>query len=116
MVLLSLTASGKSQGVDGKVGALFRQARRSGLWPDAQAVHHSAVSKARAHLSWTAFEHVHQEAVRLAYEVWPTREADTWQGLSVFAIDGSKYQLPAADAVRTAFNPHSGLEHPGKGH
>ena len=116
VVLLSLTASGKSQGVDGKVGALFRQARRSGLWPDAQAVHRSAVTKARAHVPWTAFEQVHQEAVKLAYEVWPTREANTWQGLSVFAIDGSKYQLPAADAVRAAFDPHSGLEHPGKGH
>lgn len=116
MVLLSLTASGKSQGVDGKVGALFRQARRSGLWPDAQAVHRSAVTKARAHVPWTAFEQVHQEAVTLAYEVWPMCEADTWQGLSVFAIDGSKYQLPAADAVRTAFDPHSGLAHPGKGH
>ena len=116
MVLLSLTASGKQQGVDGKVGALFRQARRSGLWPDAQAVHRSAVTKARAHLSWTAFEQVHQEAVKLAYEVWPTREADTWQDLSVFAIDGSKYRLPAADAVRTAFDLNSGLEHPGKGH
>ena len=116
MVLLSLTASGKHQGVDGKVGALFRQARRSGLWPDAQAVHRSAVTKARAHLSWTAFEEVHQEAVKLAYEVWPTHEADTWHGLSVFAIDGSKYQLPAADAVRAAFDPTSGLEHLGKGH
>jgi len=30
VLLLSLTASGKSQGVDGKVGAFFRQARRSG--------------------------------------------------------------------------------------
>ncbi|MCZ6799513.1 MAG: transposase, partial [Nitrospirae bacterium] len=59
---------------------------------------------------------VHQEAVKLAYEVWPTRETDTWQGLSVFAIDGSKYQLPAAAVVRTAFDPHSGLDHPGKGH
>jgi hypothetical protein len=116
VLLLSLTASGKSQGVDGKVGALFRQARRSGLWPDAQAVHRSAVTKARAHVPWTAFEQVHQEAVKLAYEVWPTRETDTWQGLSVFAIDGSKYQLPAADAVRMAFDPHSGLEHSGKGH
>lgn len=54
--------------------------------------------------------------LQLAYDVWPTREADTWQGLSVFAIDGSKYQLPAADAVRAAFDPDSGLEHPGKGH
>jgi hypothetical protein len=116
VLLLSLTASGKSQGVDGKVGALFRQARRSGLWPDAQAVHRSAVTKARAHVPWTAFEQVHQEAVKLAYEVWPTRKTDTWQGLSVFAIDGSKYQLPAAAAVRTAFDPTSGLEHLGKGH
>jgi hypothetical protein len=116
VLLLSLTASGKSQGVDGKAGALFRQARRSGLWPDAQAVHRSAVTKARAHVPWTAFEQVHQEAVKLAYEVWSTRDTDTWQGLSVFAIDGSKYQLPAAAAVRTAFDPHSGLEHSGKGH
>jgi len=116
VLLLSLTASGKSQGVDGKVGALFRQARRSGLWPDAQAVHRSAVTKARAHVPWTAFEQIHQEAVKLAYEVWPTRKTDTWQGLSVFAIDGSKYQLPSADAVRTAFDPTSGLAHPGKGH
>jgi len=116
VVLLSLTASGKSQGVDGKVGALFRQARRSGLWSDAHAVHRSAVTKARAHVPWTAFEQVHQEAVNLAYEVWPTRAADSWHGLSVFAIDGSKYTLPAAEDVRTAFDPKSGLEHPGKGH
>lgn len=102
--------------MDGKSGALFRQARRSGLWPEAEAVHRSTVSKARAKLSWTAFEQVHQEAVRLAYEVWPKRDADTWHGLSVFAIDGSKYNLPAADAVRSAFDPDSGLDHPGKGH
>lgn len=114
--LLSLTASGKSQGVDGKSGAFFRQARRSGFWPEAEAVHRSTVTKARAKVCWTAFEQVHQEAVRLAYEVWPTSDADTWQGLSVFAIDGSKYHLPAADAVRSAFDPDSGLGHPGKGH
>ena len=35
MFLLSLTASGKREGVDGKSGAFFRQARRSGLWPGA---------------------------------------------------------------------------------
>jgi Transposase DDE domain len=116
VLLLSLTASGKSQGVDGKVGAFFRQARRSGLWPDADAVHRSTVTKARAKLSWTAFEHLHHDAVRLAYEVWPTREEHTWRGLSVFAIDGSKYHLPASDALRLAFDPDSGLDHPGKGH
>lgn len=37
-------------------------------------------------------------------------------GLSVFAIDGSKYRLPAADALRKAFDPDSGLDHPGQGH
>lgn len=114
--LLSLTASGKSEGVDGKSGTFFRHARRSGLWPEAEAVHRSSVTKARAKLSWTAFEQVHQEAVRLAYELWPHAEEDTWLGLSVFAIDGSKYRLPASDELRQAFDPDSGLDHPGKGH
>jgi hypothetical protein len=114
--LLFLTASGKSQGIDGKSGAFFRQARRSGLWPEAEAVHRSAVTKARAKLSWTAFEQLHQDAVRLAYDLWPASDEDTWQGLSVFAIDGSKYHLPASEALRQAFDPDSGLDHPGKGH
>jgi Transposase DDE domain len=113
---LFLTAGGKSQGVDGKSGAFFRHARRSGLWPEAEAVHRSAVTKARAKLSWTAFERLHRDAVRLAYEVWPASEEDTWQGLSVFAIDGSKYDLPASAALRAAFDPDSGLDQPGKGH
>jgi hypothetical protein len=34
----------------------------------------------------------------------------------VFAIDGSNYRLPASKALREAFDPDSGLEHPGKGH
>jgi hypothetical protein len=59
--LLSITASGKSEGVDGKSGAFFRQARRSGLWPEAEAVHRSSVTKARAKLSWTAFEQMHHD-------------------------------------------------------
>jgi len=102
--------------VDGKSGAFFRQARRSGLWPEAEAVHRSTVTKARAKLSWTAFEQMHRDAVRLAYEVWPANDSYTWQGLSVFAIDGSLYNLPASDALRQAFDPDSGLDKPGKGH
>src|SRR5512143_420703 len=114
--LLSLTVSGKNQGVDSKSGAFFRQVRRSGLWPAAEAVHRRAITKARAKLSWTAFEQLHQDAVRLTYGLWPASDEDTWQGLSVFAIDGSIYQLPAAEALRQAFDPNSGLDHPGKGH
>lgn len=102
--------------MDGKSGAFFRQARRSGLWPEAEAVHRSAVTKARAKLPWTAFAQLHQEAVRLAYDLWPATAEDTWHGLSVFAIDGSKYRLPASKALREAFDPDSGLDHPGKGH
>ena len=67
-------------------------------------------------MSWTAFEQLHHDAVRLAYELWPTSEEDTWLGLSVFAIDGSKSHLPASEALRKAFDPDSGLDHPGKGH
>lgn len=74
------------------------------------------MTKARAKLSWTAFEEVHQEAVQLAYEFWPESEEDTWLGFSVFAIDGSKYRLPASQALRQAFDPDSGLDHPGHGH
>lgn len=114
--LLSLAASGKGRGVDGKAGAFFRQARRSGLWPEAEAVHRSTVTKARAHLSWEAFERLHRDAVRLAYGVWPASDGDTWMGLSVFAIDGSKYRLPASAALRAAFDPDSGLDQPGRGH
>lgn len=116
MFLLSLAASGKSEGVDGKSGAFFRQARRSGLWPEAEAVHRSAVTKARAKLSWTAFERMHRDAVRLACDWWPESPEDTWLGLSVFAVDGSAYDLPATDALRKAFDPGSGLGHPGRGH
>lgn len=102
--------------MDGKSGAFFRQARRSGLWPEAEAVHRSTVTKARAKLSYAAFEQMHHDAVRLAYAVWPDDGSYAWQGLSVFAIDGSIYNLPASEALRKAFDPDSGLDKPGKGH
>jgi hypothetical protein len=36
--------------------------------------------------------------------------------MSVFAIDGSKYTLPATEEIRAAFDPQSGLQYSGKGH
>ena len=36
--------------------------------------------------------------------------------MSVYAIDGSKYTLPATDEIRKEFDPQSGLSSPGKGH
>jgi hypothetical protein len=44
---LSLAASGTNQGVDIKSTQFFKNARRSGLWIDANAVHRGSVSKAR---------------------------------------------------------------------
>jgi len=74
------------------------------------------LTKARAKIPWQAFEILLNQSVALAYEVFPPREEYLWQGLSVFAFDGSKYHLPATEAVRQAFDPQSGLEYPGRGH
>ena len=54
--------------------------------------------------------------MHLAYECWPQIPEYLWHGLSVFAIDGSFYTLPATENTRKEFDPKSGLQHPGKGH
>jgi hypothetical protein len=114
--LFSLVAGGKGKGVDVKSGEFFRAARRSGLWPEAEAVHRSAFSKARKKVAWHVLRDILKDAVKLAYEIWPQDELFTWHGMSVFAFDGSKYDLPATDEIRNAFDPKSGLQYPGKGH
>ena len=114
---LSLAASGTHQGVDSKSGQFFRNARRSGLWPDARAVHRGSISKARTKVPWQAFCDILADAVRVSYEVCPKNDPQyLWHGMSVFAIDGSKYNLPATEEIRKTFDPQSGLSYPGKGH
>lgn len=68
------------------------------------------MTKARKNLPWQLFETIFYQAVALAYELWPDHPDYLWNGLSVFAIDGSKYQLPASDELRQAFDPNSGLD------
>lgn len=114
--ILSLVANGNHHGVDVHLGQLFRDARRSGLWPAAQAPHRSALCKARKHVPWEVFQDMLHDAVHLASALWPHDRLFTWHGMSVFAIDGSKYTLPATEELRQEFDPTSGLEHPGKGH
>jgi hypothetical protein len=116
VVLISLTASGRDQGVATKLDAFFTMARRSGLWPAGHSPHRSALTKARAKLPWQAFATLLRRSVALAYEVFPAREEYQWRGLSVFAFDGPTYTLPATEAIRQAFDPHSGLASPGRGH
>ena len=114
--LLSLTVDSKNQSIDAKSGEFFQQARRSGLWPEAEAAHRSAVTRARAKLPWTVFETLLADAVNLAYSVWPESDEYTWHGMTAVAFDGSKYTLPGSPELREAFDPESGLEYPGKGH
>ncbi len=113
---LSLVANGNHNGVDIHTADLFRNARRSGLWPDADAIHRSTVTKARQKVPWTVFQDILCDAVQVANDVWPDSPQYSWHGMSVFATDGSKYTLPATDLMRQEFDPNSGLEHPGKGH
>jgi hypothetical protein len=124
--ILSITSSGKSKGVDSKSGEFFRNARRSGLWPDAKAIHRSSLTKARKKVPWEVFEELHSDAVDLAYEMWPDesygidRVADnsayTYKGMNVYGFDGSKFMLPATPELREEFDPGSGLENEGRGH
>ena len=109
-------ASGKSKGVDIKSGDFFRAARRSGLWPDAEEVHRSALTQARKKVSWTIFRSIQEEAVKLAYREHPRSSAYVWHGMTVVAVDGSKYDLPATEEIRREFDPQSGLQYEGRGH
>lgn len=113
---LSVVASADPSGVDHHIGRLFRDARRSELWPEAEAVHRSTLTKARQHVPWEAFQTLLADTVSLAEEIWPDRPHETWHGMAVYAIDGSKYTLPASQALRKEFDPRSGLDSPGKGH
>lgn len=113
---LSLVGNGTDHGVDIHVGTFFRNARRSGIWPAAEAVHRSALSKARTKVPWEVFQETLDEAVHVASDLWPKAPQYTWHDRSVYAIDGSKYTLPATEALRNEFDPDSGLDHAGKGH
>lgn len=114
--ILSLCSSGKSKGVDIKSGEFFRNARRSGLWPEAEAVHRCSLSRSRKKLPWTIFRDILEDAVELAYKLWPRDPSYLWHGMSVIGIDGSKYNLPATEDNRKEFDPQSGLQYDGKGH
>ena len=115
--ILHLAASGTNRGIDIKSGHFFKNARRSGLWPDAKAVHHTSVSKARKKVPWQVFQDIQSQAIQLAYDLWPKNDITyLWHGMSVFAADGSKYNLPATVEIRDKFDSESGLHNNGKGH
>lgn len=102
--------------MDIKSGEFFKAARRSGLWPNAEAVHRSALTHARGKVPWSVFSGIFGNAVDLAYKLWPRDPSFLWHGMSVFAFDGSKYDLPATPEIRNEFDPQSGFHHEGRGH
>jgi len=107
---------GDTKGVDIKSGLFFKMARRSDMWPDAKPASRGAVTKARKKMHWRVFESVFNRVVDLAWQHWPKDDKYLWHGMSVFAIDGSKFTLPASDEIRDHFDPDSGLQNSGKGH
>jgi hypothetical protein len=75
------------------------------------------VTKARKKIKWEVFRQILQDAVNTAYDIWPSdNKRYTWRGMSVFAVDGSKFNLPATEEIRQHFDPDSGLGTNGKGH
>jgi Transposase DDE domain len=116
VVFILHIVSGDTKGIDIKSGLFFKMARQSGLWHNARPATRSAVTKARKKMHWRVFENAFSSVVSLALRHWPTDTKYLWHGMSVFAIDGSKFTLPASDEIRDYFDPDSGLQNVGKGH
>ncbi len=114
--ILSSATSAKNTGLNIKAGDFAKQARRSGLFPDIQTVSAGAISKARAKVPWEAFQNIFHDAVDLTRSLWDEQPWHRWHNMPVYAIDGSKYTLPASDTLRKEFDPTSGFDNPGKGH
>ena len=116
VVFILHIVSGDTKGIDIKSGLFFKRARQNGTWHTARQATRSAVTRARKKLHWKVFESVFSSVVGLALRHWPTDAKCLWHGMSVFAIDGSKFTLPASDEIRAYFDPDSGLQNVGKGH
>lgn len=54
----ALAANGKGKGAGIKSGEFFKTARRSGLWPEGDAVHHGALTRARKNVPWTVLRDI----------------------------------------------------------
>lgn len=115
ILTLSITGSRKDEGADIQIGNFFRLAERSGM-NDASQVHKSSVTKARKKVPYQLFADMPQKTADFAYKVWEKDGQYLRHGMSVFALDGSKYILPAVDELREFYDPKSGLRNSGKGH
>ena len=86
----------------------MRDARRSGIWPEAKSAHRSAGTKSRKKVSWRLFEALFQRFIELSEELFPSSSECLWFGIRVFAFDGSNFTLRASKEIREYFDPESG--------
>ena len=62
-------------------------------------------------------QYISGNAVNHAYNLWPEDDEQfLWRGMSVFAAEGSKFNLPAAGEIRKHSDPDSRLKNNGKEH
>lgn len=106
-IILSLCVQQRNCGLASSLEQFFAFTRNTALWPDQSQAHESSFSKARAKLTWEAFEDLHKKFTKLAYSIWDDDPYYSWFGMNVFAVDGSKYFLPSTNELREVFDPLS---------
>ncbi len=115
-MVLSMVGNNAPKGIASKCMDFIRLSRLQNIDLNIDSIDKSAISRARTKVSWEMFRDVFYKAVKITNQLFPQNKAYTWNGFSVYAIDGSKYTLPASKEIREAFDPTSGFENEGKGH
>ncbi len=75
-----------------------------------------AICKARQKIKWEAFEELFYESVEVAHDYFPDNSKYQWNNMNVYAVDGSKYQLPFTEELRSEFSPNCGFDKNANGH
>ena len=112
---MSLVGNNATKGIASKSLDFLRLAGLQNLELGFDSIDKSAISRARRKLPWQVFHDTFYDAVKVANKFIPNNSSYTWNNLSVFGVDGSKYTLPASKELREIFDPKSGLSN-SKGH
>ena len=115
--VLSFTSTPKHNGLDGKIMDYLKSASRNDCNTQSPStLDKSALCRSRTKLAWQAFESIFYSARDLALDSMGNPKHFLWKGKPIYAMDGSKFTLPASSDLRAEFDPNSGLHVNGKGH
>lgn len=115
--VLSVAPTSKHNGLDAKIREYLRAVSRADCTNQSpKTLHKSALSRSRKKVAWQAFESIFRSARELALKSMSNPKHFLWNEKSVYAMDGSKFTLPASDEIRTEFDPNSGNRSNWKGH